>query len=602
MHLMLACLWFLAAPPVDWAAVGRRDGLIRAGDPALFGSGGRQIVAVRPADLDGAPPGEHLVHVQEYVGEGAWTDELHVYRGGHRVGAPWIWGGYRDPGWWRVEDFDGDGRDEVLVVGDTAGDSVSETALLEWAGRAFEDRMWSLDPGVAVVPLPPEVAGEWVLLGLEGLGGPPGPAGRCVALRAGWWRPAPCPVLGDGTALVAVALEAGLPRADLAVPGLVRWLREQGAWPAPDALLPAVLDAAEGQPAYRQAALLALLGWPDGPATAEVMRAWWAAPLAGSVRHAVAQALAAAGTRGDREQVLEWATKVAGPAAEGAPVDRALLSQAFADAGETWRLAQWTPLPPGTDVAALFPRRAPPPTDPAAITTPAALQAALRAGLDPQIAVRRARALAAKAADQAPWLRAVAGVAHADAQAWREALLVSGSPAERAAAASGWPEGGPVEPLIRALAGERADESRQALADALGQAGGAAPAQVHPALLASIAEGSSLQTLRALYTALIRTRAPRAALVSVLRAGDCSVRPTLVELLARERSPEAGPAVADLRTRCPQDFERTLLAVLGEAAAGDGAAWAASLATAHAAHPDRAVRRLAAAVLGQRPE
>lgn len=57
------------------------------------------------------------------------------------------WGSSMDAGWWLARDLDHDGRDEILVVGDTDGVASSSLSVLGWGqdvdGQgAMLDRLW----------------------------------------------------------------------------------------------------------------------------------------------------------------------------------------------------------------------------------------------------------------------------------------------------------------------------------------------------------------------------------------------------------------------------------------------------------------------------
>ncbi len=308
------CLWLgLWAPPpaeviFNPQAVARRDGLVRAGDARLHGLGERWIAGVERAELDGQPPAEWVVHVQESTGEGTWSDELHAYglqgRAVRRLGAPFITGGYRDAGWWAPVWLGPGPRQQVLVVGDTDGTQPSDLHVLTWRRDRFVDSVWGEGPGVEVVPV--TLDGTPVILGLPAPL-PPSEAPRALALQAQQWRPVQLadPVGAAEEGLHAYVFEGPGRRPAQALPGLVRWLRAQGASVAGDGLWPGVRDRlAQPLAPWQHAAWLQAVAWPDSPAVAVALRPWLDAPLHDGVWWGVAEALAWAGDDADRAAVL----------------------------------------------------------------------------------------------------------------------------------------------------------------------------------------------------------------------------------------------------------------------------------------------------------
>lgn len=313
-------------------ALAERDGLVAEGDPELHRLGARWLTSQRTAELDGQPPREHIVEVTEYTGEGTWQTELHPYRAAvgdalpEAMGDPIISGGYRDPGYLRIGDLDDDGRDELLVVGDTSGDSVSAVSVWRWDG-GWRERWWGPDPGVDYVPFDPAGVGSSAPLM------PSAPAGVVIAalppvylaprgaiepwvLLDGRYRPWPTdPGPWLGGLMAHIAAHEPPRRPAYVLPPLADALRRGGLRPPNPIATQHGLQAMHRQTADSEdhAALLDGMAWPGNAAARPHLRAMMAPPHTTSVRAAAARSLVRVGGEADLRAILDRLTVDAMP-------------------------------------------------------------------------------------------------------------------------------------------------------------------------------------------------------------------------------------------------------------------------------------------------
>ncbi len=294
-------------------AVAERDGLIAAGDPELHRLGARWLTDQRSAELDGQPPREVIIEVTEYTGEGTWQTEYRAYRVGDGLPTPFappvITGGYRDPGYLITRDLDGDGREALVVVGDTAGDSPSALDVWRFEGGRWQQAVWGPDVGLDYVIV--DGPGDWGALS------PPG--APIVALRPqagrtlpepwvtidGVYRPWPVeptpwlvPVLAQGAAEPA-------PRPHLVLPGLAVAIREAGLDPGAAVLRDLRRQHAQLDDTGDHAALLDAMSWTGNVAAAPHLRRFLNPPTAPGLQAAAAEGLVRVGTDDDRAALLE---------------------------------------------------------------------------------------------------------------------------------------------------------------------------------------------------------------------------------------------------------------------------------------------------------
>ena len=194
------------APAVDIVALVEREGFEAEGDPDLHGVGERWVDGVHWARFDVTGRPTLLLQVWDYVGEGGWSWELHAFdvtdhenprplkTSANKSEAILAGGGYMDQGYLRVLDLDGDGKDEVVDVGQTDGYSQSTLSLWFWNAdkRQLEDRVWATSGGVdyVFIDLDDDLVKEVVAFGRERADGSDndGLVTRVLRRREGYWR------------------------------------------------------------------------------------------------------------------------------------------------------------------------------------------------------------------------------------------------------------------------------------------------------------------------------------------------------------------------------------------------------------------------------
>ncbi len=106
------------------------------------------------AQLDAGGPPEAIVRVCFYTGEGCRDLYLVVYSLADHdeprlVTCKKTHGEHMAPGHCEIVDLDGDGRDEILVVGDTCGIAASDLRVYSLRDGRLKDMVWGPDCGVA---------------------------------------------------------------------------------------------------------------------------------------------------------------------------------------------------------------------------------------------------------------------------------------------------------------------------------------------------------------------------------------------------------------------------------------------------------------------
>lgn len=292
-----------------------RDGHLVDGDPELHHLGRRWVEAQSTAELDGQPPREHIVHVGEYTGEGTWQIEFHPYAAGvdgalpRRLGPPISAGWYRDPGYVRAHDLDGDGRDALLVVGDTSGDSPSALAIWRWDGAAFVDVARGGDPGVDYVVT--DLGAGWPADGVVAL--PPQHVGDDVEA----WQPLAFAPLDEGWHIIGLDITPRLPallerlasldppsRPETVLPGLARAMRLAGVRAEP--ATQRAVEALHGHydATWQHAAVIRAMHWPGNRAARRHLLRLLDLPSADGIQAAAIEVLASVGTDDDRRALL----------------------------------------------------------------------------------------------------------------------------------------------------------------------------------------------------------------------------------------------------------------------------------------------------------
>ena len=159
-----------------------------------------QLESWSRAELDGSPPAELVIRVIIAGGEGTYEQHTAAYSvaadGSTRPLAPTLeTGGYRDPGYLEVVDLDGDGRDELMIVGDNSADSSSTLSLFVYqADAAFDQRLEDINheeaPGVSYLPWDVTGDGQLEILALDRdwSSSEQPPSVRTLALRDGRYR------------------------------------------------------------------------------------------------------------------------------------------------------------------------------------------------------------------------------------------------------------------------------------------------------------------------------------------------------------------------------------------------------------------------------
>jgi hypothetical protein len=178
--LTVACSTPAAAssqtPAFDPAAIVARDELVdpsEAIDPMYAASFDRAF----SAELDGAPPLEWLIVSVHAVPEAAAEVRIAPYRWDGSDWAPLPTlsaGGYMESGYVEVLDLEGDGQDELLLVGDTDGVSRADLSVVRLVDGRFEDLVWGVDSGAAYASGDLDADGTVEIVGLTSLlgGGP----------------------------------------------------------------------------------------------------------------------------------------------------------------------------------------------------------------------------------------------------------------------------------------------------------------------------------------------------------------------------------------------------------------------------------------------
>jgi hypothetical protein len=202
---------------IDAEALLRRDGVLQEREEG--GSDEGPVRSVVWAELDGEAPLELIIHTREALDEGTWTEHLWVYdlrdpndpklldvpridveaeMGLYeRDGFEWE---HRDDsgGWWRVEDLDGDGWAEVIIVEQSRFEENAVLHVAGWGqrqwGAGLMIRLW-IDPEVSeAVVVDVDGDGRREIVGVRGgvADGVHGPG--LVVLRVderGLWSPVP---------------------------------------------------------------------------------------------------------------------------------------------------------------------------------------------------------------------------------------------------------------------------------------------------------------------------------------------------------------------------------------------------------------------------
>lgn len=291
--------------PETLETLAKLDRLTAPGDPELFHLGARWIVGQREVEVDGAPPREHVVEVQEYTGEGTWQTEYHLYGepiGGvpRRLAPPLVGGGYREAGYLLTVDATADGRETLVVVGDTSGDSPSTVDGWRWVEGGFVPVIAAGDPGVEYAALELGFEGE-ALVALDPESDEPAVLGPVDGVYL-QWAVAPGPWVERLMVRAATVDAPG--RAQHFWRAVGRAVRAAGL--APSAETQRALAEAHAQlgSPWEHAALVEAMGWPGNEAARGHLRALWAAPTHADVRAAAIEALVVVGDEADREAAL----------------------------------------------------------------------------------------------------------------------------------------------------------------------------------------------------------------------------------------------------------------------------------------------------------
>lgn len=294
-------------------ALAERDGLIAVGDPELHRLGARWLTSQRSAELDGRPPREVIVEVTEYTGEGTWQTEYRAYRPGEPlptpIAPPVITGGYREPGYLALHDLDGDGRQALVVVGDTAGDSPSTLDVWRLDGGRWQQVAWGPDAGLDYVVIDGASSAELPLPGGAPIVALRPDEGRALAEPwleiDGRYRPWPVESTPWLVPLLRHVAVDPPERPSLVLPGLGASVRAAKLDPGAAALrdlrrLHDQLDATDDH-----AAVLDAMSWPGNVAAAPHLRRFLDPPTAPTLQAAAAEGLVRVGADADRDALLE---------------------------------------------------------------------------------------------------------------------------------------------------------------------------------------------------------------------------------------------------------------------------------------------------------
>ncbi len=247
------------APPFDPAALVARD---RLADPseAMDASYAPSFDRAVSAELDGAPPREWLIVTNHPVPEAAAAVRIAPY---HHDGSGWVAlrllaaGGYMEPGYVEVIDLEGDGQDELLLVGDTDGVSPADLSLVRLVDGAFVDLVWGEDAGAAYVTGDVDGDGMLEIVGLPSLMGQGPPQVLGVAPDGFLRRRTPPPPQEWLPGLLEAALAA--PSQQHRLDGLAAAMRHAGASPGP-AAVPQLIAAWDTVASWDREPLAVLLG------------------------------------------------------------------------------------------------------------------------------------------------------------------------------------------------------------------------------------------------------------------------------------------------------------------------------------------------------
>lgn len=197
-HMLAGCALFQSTswrPSVSLKELSTRDKLEHPGDRSNHNIGQRTISHCFWAELDGTTPHELILRVDEYLGHDTWRKHFYAYnlQGPNAptlMAPPLTHQEHMDDGFAYARDVDGDGREELIVVGDKDHDgTVHDIYVYSWSDHAFQDLMWGDHPGARYIWFDHDDDGTLELIALT-----PDPQSKVItttvlALNNGFFRP-----------------------------------------------------------------------------------------------------------------------------------------------------------------------------------------------------------------------------------------------------------------------------------------------------------------------------------------------------------------------------------------------------------------------------
>jgi hypothetical protein len=232
-------------------------------------------------ELDGASPREVLMYKKRGDEERFWVYDMRDAANPRWVAAPYpdkqelerrqvnkLLGADTADGWWRAEDLDADGKDELIIAGPSSRVMPTPLAVLGWGeSGGLEDRLWRYIGGDDVVIADVDGDGRSEIVVLYGADEELGEPARMAALQPnerGWWRP-----------VATLDLKAALPRVLDAIVKGTRHPRPQQVLPPVIALMKLHKVAPRDVPAlHAQLASMVKEGTQEDPSALYDAMAW----------------------------------------------------------------------------------------------------------------------------------------------------------------------------------------------------------------------------------------------------------------------------------------------------------------------------------------
>ena len=290
-------------------------GLVTEGSGKLRQFQSVDVAGLYLAQLDGEGPPEAIVRVCFYVGEGCRDLYLAVYSLANHdeprlVTCKKTHGEHMEPGHCEIVDLDGDGRDEILVVGDTCGIAASDLRVYSLRDGRLKDMVWGPDCGVAYFHLDLDGDGGREIVALAAREGEDFALTRVVVLKRderGYYREVQ-PNLLPGEVLVR-AFEETVSAGRLGRPEDLRYLakgiRLQGKAPRGiETLQPKLEELFRRFHKERRYPIVDAMAWPGNARAVPFLENLVASDGYGPTRAAAAEALAVVSGRESAEPLF----------------------------------------------------------------------------------------------------------------------------------------------------------------------------------------------------------------------------------------------------------------------------------------------------------